>query len=666
MKRNLNFLLALAFGVFTLAMFSASAAPLPSAWQHNQPFEISTTGLVKINLPVETLDAARPALEDLRLYDDLSNEIPYVIERPMPRPKLVQNAKSSQTSLNADNTVITLETGLSTAIGSVTLESPSTDFIKAVRVESSDDGNNWQTVADGQPIFRQPSGASQFEVSFPARIAKWLRLTVDDRRSQPIPFTGAVVHATEGTPAPTETIPVTISERNENPGETRLVLNLGAANLDVASVRFETTDPLFMRRVSIAVPKILEDYVGEQNIGRGTIYRVAVEGQASSEKLSMPLEALVHSRQLILLVYNGDSPPLKVSSVSVERRPLQLVFLAQKPGVYNLLTGNARCSAPRYDLAAMKLNLKDVAISAIKIPPPVENPDFRAPEVLSGVEIQGAALNVADWRFRKPVKISSGGAQQLELDLDVLSRAQPDFSDLRVLQGSNQVPYIIERTSINRAISPTVQSTNDSRYSGGLSRWTIVFPKSNLPLTRLSCITTSPLFQRNILLYEELLDDRGSAYRRELGSFLWVQTPEQKSREALLPLNGALKGNQIFLETRNDDNPPIKLEKFAGYYLVTRILFKTASDEGLSLYYGNQNVSQPRYDLSLVAGQLLSADRKVASTLDEERLKTTSWRDTQTPGTGGVLFWGILAVVVVVLLIVIARLLPKQQPPLNP
>ena len=93
-----------------------------------------------MSLPVETLDAARPALEDLRLYDDAGNEVPYLIDRPVPVAKVVQEAKSFQVSLNANTTVITLETGLAQPLDGVTLESPATDFIKAVSVESSDDG----------------------------------------------------------------------------------------------------------------------------------------------------------------------------------------------------------------------------------------------------------------------------------------------------------------------------------------------------------------------------------------------------------------------------------------------------------------------------------------------------------------------------------------------
>ena len=200
----------------------------------------------------------------------------------------------------------------------------------------------------------------------------------------------------------------------------------------------------------------------EQTIGQGAVYRVAVEGQTPSENLSVPLENLVRSRELILLIKNGDSPPLPISAVRVERRPVYLVFLARQPGAYHLLTGNAHCAAPRYDLAALGMNLKGVAVSSIKIPPPSDNPDFRAPEVLPGLEVTGAALDVSEWKFRKPVKISSGGAQQIELDLDVLAHAQPGFADLRVLHGSNQVPYII-RAHVHQPRAHAVSHSDERR-----------------------------------------------------------------------------------------------------------------------------------------------------------------------------------------------------------
>ena len=649
--------------IFALvAVGSAAAAGLPTDWQHEQPFNVAASGLVKLNLPVETLDAARPALEDLRLYDDAGNEVPYLIERPVPVVKVIQNVKSFHISLTLSNTAIVLETGLTQPLDDVTLETPARSFLKPVRIEGSTDLKRWLPLEQGQPIFRQPDGVNRLHVSFPAGTWPWLRLTVDDQRTPPIPFTGAHIRVAVTEPAPTGWMPVTIAERDENPGETRLALNLGAANLSLTAVQIETAEPLFTRHVTFAVPQVSEDTIHEQTIGQGVIYRVAVEGQPAAESLLAPLESQVRSRELLLFIHNQDSPPLPITAVRVERRPVYLVFLARQAGAYHLLTGNGQCAAPRYDLAALDMNLKSVAVAPIKLPPPANNPDYRSPEVLPGIEATGAALDVTAWKFRQPVKITRDGAQQLELEPDVLAHAQPGFQDLRLLHGSNQVPYILEHTSISRSLAPTVTATNDTK-DPKLSRWIVKLPQSRLPVTRLSCVTQTALFQREITLYEELADERGEKYRHNLGGASWVQKPDRKSREFFLTLDGSPQSDTLFLETHNGDNPSVELEKFQLFYPATRILFKAGPDDELFLYYGNPRADAPRYDLSLVAGQLLSADRIIATPAAEQQLRKSSWREHEIPGQGGVVFWGILALVVVVLLVIISRLLPKSPPP---
>jgi len=658
MKTKLNRVLDLSGGLLLLCGFAARAA-LPGAWPHAQLFDVATSGLKKISLPVETLDIARPALEDLRLYDDADSEIPFVVERPLPTPKMVRAAKSFQVSLNATATVITLETGLSQPLDAVTLESPAVNFIKAVRVEAADDGINWRTLVQGQPIFHQPYGAANLKISFPPAASKWLRLTVDDQRSPPVPFTGARVHAAAAEATPGEMQAVAIGERNENPGETRLTLNLGAANLDVAAVYVDTDEPLFTRAVTLAVPQITEDSIREQTVGRGAIYRIAIEGQPPTAHLAVPLEARIRSRELVLLIRNEDSPPLPVTAVRVERRPVYLVFMARQAGTFHLLTGNKFCAAPRYDLAALGANLKNAVIMPANISAPAENPDYRAPEALPGLEVTGAPLDVSAWKFRKAIQPLRSGAQQIELDLETLAHADGRFADLRVMRGSNQVPFIVQRTSISRALAPAVTATNDAK-NPRLSRWLIKLPNSNLPLTRLTCTTTTPLFQRSLSLAVEETDERGNTFFRRLGSGTWTQTPENKTKEFSLPLDSVPRSDTLILETENGDNPPITLEKFTAFYPATRVLFKAKGNDRLFLYYGNPRVLAPSYDLSLVAGELLAADKIAATPGAEEQLKRSSWAESQTPGTGGILFWGILAVVVIGLLVIISRLLPKS------
>jgi len=43
----------------------------------------------------------------------------------------------------------------------------------------------------------------------------------------------------------------------------------------------------------------------------------------------------------------------------------------------------------------------------------------------------------------------------------VLAHADAGFADLRVLSGRNQVPYLVQRTSISRALTPSVTPAND-------------------------------------------------------------------------------------------------------------------------------------------------------------------------------------------------------------
>src|SRR6185503_12632424 len=78
---------------------AATAASLPAEWQRDQQLSVPEAGLIKLSLPAETLDSARPALEDLRVYDASGNEVPYMLERPAVATKATLSAKSFEVAL---------------------------------------------------------------------------------------------------------------------------------------------------------------------------------------------------------------------------------------------------------------------------------------------------------------------------------------------------------------------------------------------------------------------------------------------------------------------------------------------------------------------------------------------------------------------------------------
>jgi hypothetical protein len=647
-----------------LVLFSGNAGALePNEWRQQQTLDVPAAGLVRIDLPPAPLGAARPALEDLRVIDAAGNEVPFFLEQPAPQPELRQRAKSFQLSLEASATKLLIETGVTAPIGGVTLETPARDFIKAARIEGSHDGQTWEELAAGQPLFRLPDGAAKLRVEFPPGVWEWLRLTIDDRRAEAVPFTAAQVHG-EKAKAPSAPLAVTIKSRDESPGVTRLALDLGAANLRLAAIELETPEPLFTRAVTVAVPEVSDAGIREQPIAEGAVHRVAAEG-ATAAQLGIEIEKQVRSRELLVLIRNQDSPPLAIQAVRAERRLTRLVFLAREPGQFRLLTGNSQCSAPRYDVAALADRLKNATAAEIALSGLAENPGFRAPEALPGLGETSAPLDVTAWKLRKPIQLTQPGVQQIELDLDVLSQAAPGFADLRVMREDRQLPFLLERTSISRAITPTVAPANDPQKPRQ-SRWSLKLPKPGLPLTRLAATSATPLFAREMRLWEEAADDRGNKFPRELGRADWRRTPSRPAGDLILEFSQTPITDTLLLETDNGDNPPIDLTNFRAYHGVTRVVFKTASDpaQPLRLYYGNRQAAAPRYDLSLVAAPLLAAEKNVAALGAEEGGKKASWLTSETVSTSRrIVFWGVLALVVAGLLFVLARLLPKAAPP---
>jgi len=645
-----------------LGTLQVSAASF-GEWREQQDIEVSGAGLVQVSLPAGTLDAARPGLEDLRLVDAAGNEVPYLIDRPNPAAPTMHAAKSFNNSLMGRTTVLLIETGLDSPLTGVLLQTPERQFIKAVRVEGSADGQRWSRLTEGVPIFRQAGGASGLLVEFAAGQWAWLRLSLDDMRSDPVPFTGASLRVAAPELPPSLPVEVVIATRDEGVDGTRLTLALPAANLTLASLEVETDEPLFTRHVTLATPEVSGDGAREQIVASGTLLRFGGNGQPVVLQQTLTVERQIPSRELVLQIQNEDSPPLPITGIRALRRPVYLVFFARDTGVYRLFAGNPFCEPPRYDIAALssQLRMRDGQLREAAAGGLFDNPDYHAPEALPGLSPVGAALDVSPWKYRKPVRIEHAGVQNLELDLEVLAAAQRSFGDLRLVGDGHQVPFLIEHTSRLGSIQPEATVMADLKPPT-ISRWALKLPLANLPLTRLVCESPSPLFERRVRLFEEVVDTRGARRVRELGSASWARTPGGPARPLELSLTQSPQSDTLYVETDNGDNPPIQLSGFQLFEPITRLVFKAAAGDTLMLYYGNASASAPNYDLRLVGRQLLAAPKVTASLGQQDQLQAASW--TEGPpltGMRGILFWGVLGLVVVALLVILARLLPKTK-----
>jgi hypothetical protein len=271
----------------------------------------------------------------------------------------------------------------------------------------------------------------------------------------------------------------------------------------------------------------------------------------------------------------------------------------------------------------------------------------------------GARIEVDAWSFHKDLRLGPGRIHEAELDPEILGSSDPSGSDWRLVRGGMQIPYLRDDPPRLRPLRPGVtRDRSDERER--TSRWTLTFPRSRLPLRRLSCAVTAPLFRRDARLLEDVRDEFGVGRRTLLGQAAWSRTPDRPPERLELELDRAPRTDRVVLELENGDNPPLELGEFEATIAAPRLVFKADPGPGISLYYGNRGALPPRYDLTLVAGELTSADRS-AATLGAETPESPVVRPGEsTSGAGGLFFWGVLVLLTLVLLAVIIRLFPRQ------
>lgn len=644
-KNSILLLLGMALSIHPVYALDATS------WEYQQPFEVSATGITRLELPPETLDVSQVQLHDLRLISPSGGEVPYLVERFSLVPPREAGVRSFKSSLLEGITVLDLETGSTEPIEAVTIDSPAPDFIKAARVEGSHDGTQWHGLAANEVIFRQSNGAARLRIPFASASYSRLRLTVDDKRLPPVPFTAARIGFTGQRQA---TLPhsVKITGTDEKPQETVLKVDLGQANLHLAHLRLEVRDPVFSRHVNVSYARDDNESVP---VTTAVIYRVTTKDGMGTEWLDVPLHTLVPVPQLTLTIANGDSPPLQINRIEATRQPVTAVFFARETGGWKLIAGNRTVGAPRYDVAALDQPLRQGRATILTPGVLSPNPDYEAPPALPQVTPQSVAIDLADWPYRKPVIVTQAGVIQVELDAEVLAHAQFSLGDLRLIQEGRQLPWQLEPTNATRQIPPAVSLESDPKRPR-VSLWRLTLPMDGLPAQRLTGTSRTALFQRHIQVWSSRRDSPGNEYRSALGSTTW-----QHDQMLVLPFEGIRLPGTFFLETDNGDNPPISLEGVQVEYPVVTLVAKLTESTPAFLYYGNGKAVMPSYDLRLARPELLAAPKQSAALGMEEKLLTGRSRGTGEVEVGSPWLWIALTLVIGVLLWVVAKLLPKPE-----
>jgi hypothetical protein len=375
------------------AQAGADASFDPTGWAWQRPIELGrASGYVRLPIPPEVFDEAKPTLDDLRVVDDGNTLVPHVllwgrareVQKVEWRPARLLN----QTYAPGRYGRVIADFGATVEKNQVKVTISGTNYRRRVLVEGSDDGKNWEVVAQGLWLIDVSLQDQSFRVDtlkFPLNTFRHLRLTVYNIFADFRPFAFKEVEASvQRTEGEKELVQIPLRGMTKTLDEKKNLcavdLDLEARNLPVVSLRCTIRTPYFYRAYELMgrngarerVPAKTESALdtGEREvpwvpISRGVLYRIKyqtrVEESLEIEGFSAPY------RYLKLRILNADNPPVDLDDVMVFRRETSLLFQAAPGRRYALLGGNPQARAASYDLAKAIEGVDEFQVPTVRL-----------------------------------------------------------------------------------------------------------------------------------------------------------------------------------------------------------------------------------------------------------------------------------------------------------
>jgi Protein of unknown function (DUF3999) len=610
---------------------------------------------------------------DLRFYDANGREVGYLLVPPPPtEPEWrqaeilpvapIENEREKTSGFEADF-------GQPVTIDRFRVAGLRPPFLKRIRLEGSGDRGHWTLLVSEGTLFDLPDEQlRQLDLAFPAGSFRYVRLTWDDTRSGRLPLPSAAHARLVGqTPAPPPlTSAVAFERRSGEPGTSRFRIRLPAARLPIVALDLDAGGGHILRRATVEEARMRGGEVGPVVIGQ-TMLRRVVQGSVAASALKIPIESPTEST-IDLVVDDGDNPPLDLRGVTAVFATLPWIYIESNGGELVARYGNATLTAPKYDLEAARDKLRIDSVAEAKwAEPRVRTSEETASGAPPPLPTVGAPLDVSDFKYIRPIPTGDPGLLVIPLDAPSLAHSggvARQFADVRVVDGDGrQVPFLVERAS--EPLSLPVPIERSSTRPKGLpegARLTSVYrvrlPIDRLPSSRLALTTSARVFQRRVMVVNERTPDtrRRDPWIEILAVSDWTHADQDKPTSELTFALRSVDAPELFVVVDEGDNSPLPITAARLLLPAYRLRLYRERGASLRLAYGRTDLSAPRYDLALLAPQLLGVPATEVIPGAEQPGPSAATAAAISPRV----FWGAMSIAVVVLIGLIARLIRRE------
>ncbi len=358
-----------------------------------------------VDLALTRESASDDLFADVRIAGPGGTEVPFFVEDVgAPRPSVTIASRMVDASVPGVGPVSATwaiaDKGATHCRVSLALEGEG--FLRRVRVDTGESPGDMDTIAQGAYVYRIQqvgAGVAQEVVTYPPSLASLVRVTLlPDGPSTRVAIRGGTVSCAAAiADEPVDWVPLGIEGATYDAAShaTIMTLDAGDRGVPIRALVLDVRTGEYSRRVGVEATNYRSLWPGA---GGGVIYRIEPRPGVVLSSVRIPITS-VRKRYYHLIIADGDSKPLDVSSVKGEVRSRRIVLRAAGAGEHWLYVGDERAQAPRYDLVDI-LHRHDAEppVRAAAMGPAVANPDF-------GIATP-APKKAATEQYRKPLGVA--------------------------------------------------------------------------------------------------------------------------------------------------------------------------------------------------------------------------------------------------------------------
>lgn len=578
------------------------------AFKYTQDISVDKPGLTRCFLPRETTENYR-VREEIRLFSPEGQEIPYLFEYPeieriglektIPRTAL-------KTQFTDDKTIVTFPVPDSFAISGFNIYSGVQEK-KSYTIDQSKDGLTWDRIVP--PSQMGSSVRMNVENAPPGTI---FRLTLDDSLTPPssgvqVQWVRApsskpkmekveILYKRTGTSDFGDRFELTAPRRNMY-GNAVAVYVEDVANLDLNNVRQTTLylpsskeSPVYSHLTAIA-----------QLVAPG-------KGQPPYLMVDMGVAHDDYNSVLYLKSYNGA--PVRVLRMEASIMPLSLLFQAPIAGEYKLRFGiDGPATDPVLIYGSEPINTlrnrqKEPGIPLAAIGPIQIHTVYAGAIKSAEWDPLPSTINPQSFRYRARIRVLHSGIQSAEIPGDVFGVSSTG-EDWRLMASGKEIPFLIRLRNGQTIIKTHFEK---SRAVNGKARWVMEGTFDQVPWinvrfdvkglfkpTKARLISPTPMGEEVLLEFPWEFDEfHYKKFMSESGKTIPLK---REGWPTLLQIgsNGVpVKGNRLILEV---DDPSFSLPEPTVTGGTHKIIFKANAEDEIIFYWGDTNLSAPKYPL---------------------------------------------------------------------